>query len=134
MADQTLSLTLASDLNELDSTEPFVDKIADRLGCGEETRHHIMLVLTEAVTNAIVHGNKEHPDKSVTVKAHFSPGRVHLSVTDQGEGFDPQRIPHPLKEENLLKSSGRGIWLMHEYADEVHFTDSGRTVHLEFDV
>ena len=134
MTNQTLSLTLASDLNELDSTEAFVDKIADRLDCDEETRHHIMLVLTEAVTNAIMHGNKEQHDKSVTVKAHLSSDRLQLSVTDQGKGFDPQSIPHPLKEENLLKSSGRGIWLMREYADRVHFTNSGRTVHLEFNI
>ncbi len=130
--DKVLSLTLSSDLEELDKLEAFARNITDAVSCDADKAHQIMLVLTEAVTNAILHGNKQQPEKSVEITAALSPERVVLSVRDQGTGFDPESIPNPLKDENLLKSSGRGVWLMHEFADEVRFRDHGREVELEF--
>ncbi len=129
-----LSLTLSSDLEELNKLEAFVRNITDAVSCDADKAHQIMLVLTEAVTNAILHGNEQKPEKSVEVTAVLSPERVVLSVRDQGTGFDPESIPNPLKDENLLKSSGRGVWLMREFADEVRFRDHGREVELEFHV
>ncbi len=132
--DKILSLTLSSDLEELDKLEVFARNITDAVSCDADKAHQIMLVLTEAVTNAILHGNKQHPEKSVEITAVLSPERVIVSVRDQGAGFDPESIPNPLKDENLLKSSGRGVWLMHEFADEVRFRDQGREVEVVFHV
>ncbi len=125
-------MKLASDLDELGKVEKFVKKIGSLSGCSDDLEHHIMLVLTEAVTNAILHGNKQNREKSVDISAEVSPDRIALSVRDQGPGFDPESIPSPLSEENLLKSSGRGIWLMREYADNVSFSEKGRKVTIEF--
>ncbi len=129
---KVLSLTLSSDLDELEKLETFVGQIADFASFDAEKKHQVMLVLTEAVTNAILHGNKNHPEKTVKVTASLSSGKVNLAVRDQGAGFDPHSIPNPLEDENLLKTSGRGVWLMHEFADKVRFRDQGREVQLEF--
>jgi serine/threonine-protein kinase RsbW len=129
---KVLSLTLASDLDELGKMDAFVNSIRDAVSCDADTGHHIMLVLTEAVTNAILHGNRQQPDKTVDIRAELAPERVVISVLDQGDGFDPDSIPNPLEEQNLLKSSGRGVWLMREFADAVRFRDDGRHVELEF--
>lgn len=132
--DNKFALTLTSDLNELDKLEQFVRKITDIVPCDADTQHNILLVLTEAVSNAIIHGNKEHPDKSVEVAAVLSPNRILLTVRDEGSGFNPEKIPNPLENGNLLKSSGRGVWLMREFSDEVRFHDDGRKIELVFNV
>ncbi len=131
---KVLSLTLASDLEELEKVDAFVKSITDAVSCSADTGHRIMLALTEAVTNAILHGNRQHPDKHVEIKAVLTPERVDITVRDEGAGFDPDSIPNPLDEQNLLKSSGRGVWLMREFADEVSFRDRGRKVELGFNV
>jgi len=132
--DKVLSLTLSSDLNELDKLEAFVRQITDAIRCSSDKSHQIMLVLTEAVTNAILHGNKQQAEKTVEITAALTPEKVVLSVRDQGAGFDPESIPNPLEDENLLKSSGRGVWLMREFSDGVQFRDHGREVKIEFHI
>ena len=127
-----LSLKLASNLDELDRIDEFVTNISSRIKNNGDLKHHIMLVLTEAVTNAILHGNKQNENKTVEVTADITPQRLVLTVQDEGTGFDPESIPSPIKEENLLKSSGRGIWLMREFAEKVSFSDEGRKVTIEF--
>ncbi len=131
---KTLSLKLASDLNELERIERFVLDTAKLASCNSETKHNIMLVLTEAVTNAILHGNRQQPEKTVDVSADVSKDRIVLTVQDQGDGFDPKKVPNPLDEKNILKSSGRGVWLMQEFSDKVRFLDGGRKVVLIFDL
>jgi serine/threonine-protein kinase RsbW len=131
---KSLALKLASDLDELEKMERYVRDIAKMASCGDETRHNIMLVLTEAVTNAILHGNRQQPDKAVDISAEISADRIVLTIQDQGDGFDPKSIPNPLDEKNILKSSGRGVWLMHEFSDKVRFLDGGRKVVLIFDL
>ncbi len=129
---KNLSLKLNSNLNELDRIDKFVSEIGSVVGIEGDLRHHIMLVLTEAVTNAILHGNKESKSKFVVLEANITTRRLILSVQDEGDGFDPESIPSPIKKENLLKSSGRGIWLIHEFADNVSFSDRGRKITIEF--
>ncbi len=132
MREKALSLQLASNLDELEKLDPFVKKLCSTMGCDSDKEHLIMLVLTEAVTNAILHGNKENPEKSVEIVAEMSPNVLKISIRDEGSGFDPDKIPNPLDRDNLLKSSGRGVWLMREFADKVEFKEGGRTVVLQF--
>lgn len=132
MADKRHSIQLASDLNEIDRLAEFVGEIAARAGCNDEKEHHIQLALNEAVTNAILHGNKKDPAKPVTVSAIISSEDVKVTVSDQGSGFDPDTIPDPRKKENLLKTGGRGVWLMFEFADEVRYNEKGNEVALRF--
>ncbi|MGK7369852.1 MAG: ATP-binding protein, partial [Candidatus Halalkalibacterium sp. M3_1C_030] len=88
--------------------------------------------LSEAVTNAIVHGNKENPEKQVKVRSELSDGELAITVKDEGAGFDPSKIPNPLKDENLLNIGGRGVYLIKEYADDLQFYENGTKLEMLF--
>jgi serine/threonine-protein kinase RsbW len=132
MTEKTIKLTLKSDLQELNRIEAFVKDVEASAELSEEVGGNIMLLLSEAVTNGIIHGNKQNPDKNVVVEAKVKEHVVEILVTDQGDGFDPEDIPNPLAEENLLKTGGRGVYLMKEFADEVWYNDKGNQLKLTF--
>ena len=90
-------------------------------GVSEELAFGIEMALREAVTNAMVHGNHEDESKSVEVIFNCHDNELELEVRDQGEGFDPSKVPDPTNAENLLKTSGRGIFLMRTFMDEVEW-------------
>lgn len=129
---KSLSITLASDLDELERVDSFLQQITGFTGLDPSKEHNIMLVLTEAVANAILHGNREDPEKTIEIEALITSNLLKITVQDQGSGFDPETVPDPRKEENLLKSSGRGVWLMKEFSDKVIYSDNGRRVELHF--
>ncbi|HMB98970.1 MAG TPA: ATP-binding protein, partial [Balneolaceae bacterium] len=86
-------------------------------------------LLSEAVTNAIVHGNNEDPSKKVEVEINIKPDSIITTVEDEGEGYDPdQKSDNPLNEENLLKEGGRGIFLIEEISDEIEYFNEGRGI------
>ena len=91
-----------------------------------------MIALTEAVTNAIQHGNKYDPEKNINLQ--FIPNQKELvfTIKDQGTGFDFNNLPDPTEPNNIEKPHGRGIYLMKHLADKVEFSDSGRSVELNF--
>jgi serine/threonine-protein kinase RsbW len=119
----TVRLQIHSHFEMLD----FVQVVSDRMGqlaaLDEETIHWIGVAVRESVINAIKHGNREDVGKLVTVEFTFSPpidpGELVVRVLDEGEGFDPQSLADPLAPENLLKSSGRGIFFMRNFMDDV---------------
>lgn len=127
------SLKLKSEFAEAEKIPGFVEKISSKSGLDEDLTHRVMLALSEAVTNAIVHGNKENKDKEVFVKIKISASTVIIDIQDEGEGFDPHDIPDPIDEENLLATGGRGLFLMEEFADHVEYGDKGRLVILRFE-
>ncbi len=129
---KTATLTLTSNLEESDRLVDFVRHIATRIGCDSEKEHEILLVLTEAATNAICHGNQYNSNKIVEITATMETGYLKLTVRDQGMGFDPDTLPDPRRKENLLKSSGRGILLMQEFADRVTWSEKGTRVDILF--
>lgn len=96
-----------------------------------DSRINIPLACDEAVTNAMLHGNKSNPDKKVNVQIYISHSRFKIRVMDQGEGFDIGQVENPTEGENLMRSSGRGIYLMKSIMDTVVYKDEGRTVELE---
>jgi serine/threonine-protein kinase RsbW len=104
-----------------------VQVVCDRMGqlaeFDEDAVHWIGVAVRESVINAIKHGNREHPDKRVTIEFAFTPidapTELVVCVTDQGEGFEPQEVADPLAPENILKSSGRGIFFMRSFMDDV---------------
>jgi len=77
------------------------------------------MAVREAVTNAVLHGNRQDEDKTVDITLKSSPDAVEISVHDQGPGFNPETIPDPTAQENILKASGRGIFFMRSFMDEV---------------
>jgi len=120
-------LVLDSKFDEIDRLESFVKKLQDWTKFSDDDFNRIMLTLNEAVNNAIIHGNKENPEKQVFINSQYDENNsiLRISIEDEGEGFDPNAIPDPLKEENLLNEGGRGVYLIEQYADKIKFTNEG---------
>jgi serine/threonine-protein kinase RsbW len=104
----------------------------DVVDCGfdEESTFAIRISLEEAIVNAIRHGNRQDATKRVRVESAASRRAVHISVEDEGPGFDRHHIPDPTAEENLCRPSGRGILLIESYMDAVRWEHGGRRVHM----
>jgi serine/threonine-protein kinase RsbW len=98
------------------------------LGFSEEARFSIKLAMEEAVTNAIKHGNRFDKDKKVLIRYGYNGTRLTLVVRDEGEGFDPDRVPDPTAPQNLTLPYGRGLMLMNAYMDHVEFSPEGNEV------
>ena len=122
-------ISVASVPDNIPVVEAFVEeKLKERVP-SEDDRDSIAIALTEVVSNAIYHGNKQDPQKKVSVRGWIEAGKVRLEVQDEGEGFDPNSLGNPLDPENLMKDSGRGIFILKALMDEVHFDFSrGGTV------
>ncbi len=112
--------------------EKMIDDVCGRLNVHESHYGNILIALTEAVNNAIHHGNRLDPSKQVTVGYHLNNGRVVFVVKDQGPGFDHDHLPDPTDPQNIEKPHGRGVFLMRALADEIAFADNGATVALAF--
>jgi serine/threonine-protein kinase RsbW len=100
------------------------------VGYGSEDLFAFRIALDEAISNAIIHGNRRDPTKKVTVSYRVSPNRVVATVEDEGQGFDPASIPDPLAPENLEQTSGRGLLLMRHYTNWLRFNGVGNCVTL----
>jgi serine/threonine-protein kinase RsbW len=123
----TQKLVLDSKFEEMERLEPFINELKQWADFDDEDAGRIMLALSEAVNNAIIHGNNQNPGKQVIILSTFDEENrtLTISVEDEGEGFDPEEIPDPLKEENLLNEGGRGVYLIKQYADELQFSEGG---------
>ncbi len=125
-------ILIASDLKSLQELHNFCESLKSKIDLGGQLHDNIQLVLSEAATNAIIHGNQHNPGKSVSIEVYADDIQVALVVSDEGQGFDPSSLPDPLSEENLLKQGGRGIFLIEQFADNVEYRDNGSTVVLTF--
>lgn len=114
-------MTLPSRPNAVSRVEGFLRKIHRRVHLNDIQSNKLMIALTEAVNNAIMHGNKANMKKKVVVVCHCMPDELVITVTDQGKGFKVEDVENPLAEENLLRTSGRGIFLMRTLMDKVEF-------------
>ncbi len=127
-------LEIQSTYEELDKLEGFLNSLQSDLNFDDEFYAKLMLTVSEAATNGVVHGNELDPVKKVTLKARCENQELVISIQDEGKGFDPEDIPDPLAEENLLNTSGRGVFLMEEYAKSVEYQNDGRRLILSFDL
>lgn len=112
--------------------ESFIDNAKDKFQLDDDIYGNIMIAVTEAVNNAIKHGNKNNKDKNVTLILSLEDGRISFLVMDEGAGFDFLHLPDPTAPENIEKPGGRGIFLMRHLADEVNFEQEGKIVKLGF--
>jgi len=112
-------IEIESDPNNLITIEEFVNYFAKDLGLSEEQLSVLLLAVTEAATNAIIHANKCDINKLVKIRAEIEDSKLVVRIKDEGKGFDPSKLPDPTQPENLLKDSGRGVYLMKVYMDEV---------------
>ena len=114
-------IEVESDPNNLITVEEFVNYFAKDLGLNDDQLSVLLLAVTEATTNAIIHANKCDLSKLVSIHAHIEDSKLIVKVKDEGTGFDPSTVPDPTEPENLLKDSGRGVYLMKVYMDEVKY-------------
>ena len=114
----TVEMTFESNLKYVEVAEDVVRRICTTVGFEEEEEHKIEMAVHESLINAIRHGNQNDPAKQVWLKFQIFGDRLEIQICDQGNGFDPESIPDPLAESNLLKVSGRGIFLIRAYVDE----------------
>ncbi len=116
-----IHLSLASEYGNIDLVDSIADACLRFAGFEESVAEHLVLAIREAAANAIKHGNREDPGKTAEVTFELTQDVVEVRVRDQGEGFDPEALPDPLAPENILKGTGRGIFLMRQLMDQVEF-------------
>ena len=126
------SLKLASDFQSIATIEKLIDKVCSNIGVNEESYGNVLIAVTEAVNNAIQHGNKQNGALKIDVSVLDSTKNICFSVKDEGPGFDFNNLPDPTSPDNILKENGRGIFLMKNLADKVEFTHEGNKVSLFF--
>jgi serine/threonine-protein kinase RsbW len=116
-------LQIPSLFDMVDVVQVLSDRMGQMAAFDEDAIHWVGVAVRESVINAIKHGNREHPEKIVTIEFKFTPAdrptELVIQVRDQGEGFEVEEVADPLAPENLLKSSGRGIFFMRSFMDDV---------------
>ena len=115
----TTELKFPSRIDSVGEAAAAVSEFLNRIGVTEDVAFGVDMAVREAVTNAVVHGNKLDGAKVVELKLRNTPAVFEITVHDQGSGFNPNDVPDPTKGENLLRTSGRGIFFMRNFMDEV---------------
>ena len=121
MTVKTTELSLPSRIDTVATAAAAVAEFVGRSGMSEEAAFGIDMAVREAVTNAVLHGNRQDEEKTVDLTLKSSPDALEISVHDQGPGFNPEEVPDPTAQENILKTSGRGIFFMRTFMDEVNW-------------
>jgi serine/threonine-protein kinase RsbW len=120
--------------NDVHCIEEAVEFVVSRCSTCEvvarKLRLNFRVGLCEALSNAMIYGNGQDPSKRVRLEVRLGPDYLTAQVTDQGRGFDPDRVPDPTTPVNLTREHGRGLFLMRQLMDEVHFNDRGNSVTL----
>lgn len=119
---ETTELRFPSRVEAVNEAAAAVSEFLSRAGVSEDVAFGMDMAVREAVTNAVVHGNKLDNTKFVELSLRTLPGAVEISVHDYGTGFNPNDVPDPTQEENILKPSGRGIFFMRNFMDEVDWS------------
>jgi serine/threonine-protein kinase RsbW len=114
-----VELSLESSLDKMEMVEEVARRVSGMAGFDEESEFQIEMAVHETVINAISHGNKQDPRKNVWLRFQIFGDRLEIRVRDEGRGFDVASVPDPLAEQNLLSVSGRGIFLIQKFMDEV---------------
>jgi len=130
---ETTELSLPSRIETVATAAAAVAEFVGRSGMSDDAVFGIDMAIREAVTNAVLHGNREDENKTVDIVLKSSPDAVEISVHDQGPGFNPEDVPDPTTQENILKTSGRGIFFMRTFMDEVDWLirpEGGTTVRM----
>ena len=127
-------LSLPSTPEHIHKLEPFLEDVTSPYALDQGSYGKILISLTEAVNNAILHGNECQECKDVNIKCHQNGKTIKFWVSDEGLGFDPNEIPCPTQGDCLRAEGGRGVFLMKELSDKIKFKNNGSTVELCFNV
>jgi serine/threonine-protein kinase RsbW len=116
-----LSFSLSSTMESVSEVEAAAEKLAAEAGLDEDECFRITMAVREAAVNAVLHGNEYDPAKQICVSFENTGASLVFKIADEGKGLDPQTLPDPREPENLLRGTGRGIFLIRSFMDEVHF-------------
>lgn len=125
---------LASNTENIRLVERLVEDVCEVFNVNEDNYGNILIAVTEAVNNAIYHGNAGNPDKEFQIGFESTGNNIIFSVSDEGKGFDYDNLPDPTDPVNIDKPHGRGVFLMKNLADKVEFNQQGKEVLLTFDL
>jgi serine/threonine-protein kinase RsbW len=128
----TISIQVPSIIENIRMIESFIDNAKERFHLDDDIYGNIMIAVTEAVNNAIKHGNNSNKSKNVELSLSLQDSMIKFVIKDEGGGFNYEHLPDPTAPENLEKPGGRGIFLMKHLSDEVQFKENGRIVELSF--
>ena len=123
---KTYKLTLPSKLDKIEEAALFVEKALIELNYCPENRDNIVIAATEAITNAIIHGNKKDAKKTVQITLEGLKDRIIIRVKDQGKGFQLHSVHNPLAPENIMRENGRGILILKSLMDDIAFNFSSK--------
>lgn len=126
-------LVIPSDLSNVSLVESLIDKVCADLNINEDLYGNVLIAVTEAVNNAIIHGNAFNQDKSVVVEVNQDDESFTFRVIDEGAGFDYMNLPDPTAPENIEKENGRGIFLIQNLSDSLDFEENGKVAVITFD-
>ncbi len=115
------SFKLSSTMDSVGEVEAAADQLAIEADLDEDQRFHIAMAVREAAINAVLHGNEYDPTRQIEVSLENTGKDLMITIADEGRGFDPDKVPDPLAQENILRGTGRGIFLIRSLMDEVHF-------------
>ena len=128
----TKQISLKSQPANIVLIEPFIEEVRKKLEIADEVYGNILVCITEAVNNAILHGNKSDITKEVTISIKKESNKLTCLIKDQGCGFDFSNLPDPTAPENIENTGGRGIFLMKHLSDLVVFSNDGSKVEIQF--
>jgi len=128
----TISIQVPSISENIRMIESFIDNAKERFQLDDDMYGNIMIAVTEAVNNAIKHGNSNDRSKNVFLSLFLDDSMLRFVIKDEGSGFNYENLPDPTAPENIEKLGGRGIFLMKHLSDEVDFKENGRVVELSF--
>jgi len=128
------TIKFSSEIHNIAKAEEILEDITKQINLNEHIYGNILLSLSEAINNAIIHGNKMMKNKKVTVKYIIKKDLIEIQVYDEGLGFDYKNIPDPTLRENLEKETGRGIYIIKNLTDSLEFDNNGSLIIMKFNI
>jgi serine/threonine-protein kinase RsbW len=129
---QQYEIEIASLAESIVDVEQFIDGLKDKLQISDNLYGNLLISLTEAVNNAIIHGNGLNAEKKVKVLCKRESNVISFIISDEGNGFDYNNLPDPTDPTNIEKLTGRGVFLMKQLSDQIIFSNGGSTVEMQF--
>lgn len=125
-------LNVSSSLNKISEVESLIEKVSSSLELNDEIYGNILISVTEAFNNAVIHGNKNDIELNVDIAVENDEKMLFFTISDKGNGFDYNNLPDPTAPENLERECGRGIFLIRNLADSVDFNNTGNIIKIGF--
>ena len=119
---ERIEITISSRFENIELVQVIAEHLCENAGVDEDGSHWIGMAVREAVANAIKHGNKLDVRKKVNATFHLRGVELEITISDEGEGFDPEQVSDPLNPQNLMKTSGRGIFYMKTFMDQIQYS------------